>query len=184
MDNLQKDATVVAIIPPGPDDFDFDQIDCLPVGPEVTIVDDFELLIDSGAPVLEITGDASKLVFFTQCSLPYVNFHIKNIDRFIGITLTFNDSQGESREVNFSTKRSIVTVDKAIANLPVIVGEGWQFLCLDFPKIAAGAFGCNYSACTEITVHGSCRLSKVFFTKREVADVELPSYLRVCQLAA
>lgn len=184
MADLLNDAAVVAVIPPGPDDFDFDQIDCLPVGPEVTIVDDFELLTETSAPVLEITGDASKIVFFTQCSLPFVNFHIKNIDRFIGITLTFNDSDGGSREVNFNTKRSIVTVDKTIANLPVIIGDGWQFLCLDFQRIATSAFGCNYSACTEITVHGSCRLSKVFFTKREVADVELPAYLRVCQVAA
>jgi len=182
MDDLVKEASVVAVIPPGPDDFDFDQIDCLPVGPKVTIVDDFELLLESGAPVLEIIGDASKIVFFTQCSLPIVNFHIKNIEKFITITVTFNDSEGGSREVNFNTKRSIVTVEKAVANLPVVIGVGWQFLQLDFSKIASSAFGCNYSACTEITVHGSCRLSKVFFTKREVADVELPTYLRVCQL--
>ncbi len=171
---------VVAVIPPGPDEFDFDQLDCLPVGPEVTIADDFELLLDSGAPVLEISGEASKIVFFTQCSLPLINFHIKNVDRFIRITLTFNDNTGVSREVNFSTKRSIVTVEKTIANLPIMIGEGWQYLCLDFRKIAASAFGCTYSACTEITVHGSCRLSKVFFTSNELADVQLPSYLRVC----
>jgi len=182
MSDLAKDASVVAVIPPGPDDFDFDQIDCLPVGPEVTIVDDFELLLDSGAPVLEITGDASKIVFFTQCSLPIVNFHIKNVEKFISIAVTFNDSSGGSREVNFNTKRSIVTVDKTVANLPVVIGEGWQYLQLDFHKIAASAFGCNYSACTEITVHGSCRLSKVFFTKTELADAELPAYLRVCQI--
>lgn len=176
-----KDADVVAIMPPGPDDFDFDQIDCLPDGPEVSITDDFELLLESGAPVLEMIGDESKIVFFTNCKLPKIGLHIKNIDRFLGLAFTLIDDEGNTRIVRFHTKRSLVTVDKNEANLPILIGIGWQYLCLDFKHICHNAFGCGYSSCTEITVHGSCRLGKVFFMAKEMADVELPPFLRVCQ---
>ena len=33
--------------------------------------------------------------------------------------------------------------------------------------------------CGEITVHGSCRLHKIYFQSKRHADCELPSYLRV-----
>jgi len=179
MSDLQEE--VHAVIPPGPEDFDFDQIDCLPVGPDITIADDFELLVESGCPVLEITGQESKICFYVQTNLPLINFHIKNVDRYMGLSIIFMDDIGLNRTVNFSTKRSLVTVDKTICNLPIIIGEGWQFLCLDLCHICTTAFGTNYSYTTEIQVHGTCRLSKVFFTLRQMSDIELPQFLRVAQ---
>jgi hypothetical protein len=176
-----KAEEVVPVMPPGPDDFDFDQIDCLPEGPEVTITDDFELLMDTGSPVLEMIGEESKIVFFTACKLPLIGIHIKNIDRFMSLAFTLTDTAGGTRVVNFNTKRSLVTVDKNLANLPIVIGEGWQYLCLDFRLICQKAFGCSYASCSEVAVHGSCRLGKVFFMQREMADVELPPFLRVCQ---
>ena len=175
---------ILAVIPPGPEDLDFDQIDCMATGPDVTIVDDFELLLEGGCPVLEITGKDSKMIFYTESTLPLVCFQIKNIERYMGITLTMTDDIGESRVANFSTKSSIVTLDKNVINLPINIGEGWQYLCLDFRKLCNHGFGTNYSYCTEISVTGSCRLSKIFFESREFSDAELPEYLRVCQKEA
>ncbi len=175
---------ILAVIPPGPDDFDFDQIDCLPVGPDVTIVDDFELLVDSGCPVLDIAGKESKMIFYTESTLPLICFHIKSVEKYLGLTLKMTDDSGEARTVNFNTKSSIVTLDKNTLNLPINIGDGWQFLCLDFRKLCNHGFGTNYSHCTEVQVQGSCRLSKIFFESREFSDIELPAYLRVCQVSA
>ena len=171
---------ILPIMPPSGEDFDFDAIDCLPTGPEVTITDDFELLTESGCPVLEIIGEKSKITFFTNCTLPFVALHLKNIDRFLGITMGIQDDKGENRIIKFTNKRSLVIVDKNECNLPLELGEGWQYLSLDFQRICNNAFGSNYVGCTEITVHGSCRLSKLFFQSEEYADVELPEFLRVC----
>ncbi len=175
---------VLAVIPPGPEDFDFDQIDCMPVGPGVSIADDFELLVESPCPVLEINGEDSNMIFFAQSTLPLINMHIKNVNKYISVSVSLTDDMGIARVINFQSKRSVVTIDKNVTNLPINVGEGWQYLCLDLRKLCNHAFGCNFAYCTEIVVHGSCRLSKVFYTAREFSDVELPSFLRVCQKEA
>ena len=174
-------AEVLPIMPPSGEDFDFDTIDCSPSGPEVSVADDFELLTETGCPVLEIVGEKSEMAFYMNTTLPYVAFHIKSVRKFMGITLRFIDNTKTTRTVSFSNKRSVVTVDQDKCFLPIEIGmEGWQYLCLDFERICKNAFGTSYSSCKEVTVHGSCRLSKLFFQKREYADAELPEYLRVC----
>ena len=172
---------VLPIMPPTADDFDFDTIDCSPSGPEVSVADDFELLTETGCPVLEIVGEKSEMAFYMNTNLPYVAFHIKGVGKFLAITLTFTDDAKRTRTVHFSNKRSVVTVDQDKCYLPIEIGmEGWQYLSLDFERICKNAFGTSYSSCKEVTVHGSCRLSKLFFQKREYADAELPEFLRVC----
>ena len=172
---------VLPIMPPTADDFDFDTIDCSPSGPEVSVADDFELLTETGCPVLEIVGEKSEMAFYMNTNLPYVAFHIKGVGKFLTITLTFTDDAKRTRTVHFSNKRSVVTVDQDKCYLPIEIGmEGWQYLSLDFERICKNAFGTSYSICKEVTVHGSCRLSKLFFQKREYADAELPEFLRVC----
>jgi hypothetical protein len=174
-------AEVLAIMPPTADDFDFETIDCCPSGPEVSVVDDFELLIEGGAPVLEVLGEKSEMAFYMNTNLPHVALHIKSIARFMAISLQLVDDLGKERTVHFSNKRSIVTVDQDKCSLPIGIGmEGWQYLNLDFERICKNAFGTHYKSCLSVTVHGSCRLSKLFFQQREYADVELPEFLRVC----
>jgi hypothetical protein len=172
---------VLAILPPTGDDFDFEAIDCLPTGPEVTIVDDFEITLEAGFPVLEILGDDSKIVFFTNTKLPYVAFHMKTIEKFLSLSLTFVDDIGETRTATFSNKRSVVTADPHSVEIPLKVGEGWQYLTLDLQNTCINAFGTNYASCTEVAVHGSCRLGKLFFQQSKYADVQLPTFLRVCE---
>ena len=120
------------------------------------------------------------MTFFTSTMLQHVALHVKNISRYMGFKFTLIDSTKQTREVIFSNKRSVVMVDKNVCYLPIEIGEGWQYLTLDFERICMNAFGTNYVSCTECTVQGTCRLSKLFFQKREYADVELPEFLRVC----
>ena len=181
MDILRHNGVeVLPVLPPSGDDFDFDAIDCNPSGPEVTVVDDFELAEKSGSPVLDIVGEKSQMTFYTSTMLQHVALHVKSVSRYMSFTFTLIDDTKETRVIVFSNKRSVVTVDKNACNLPIEIGEGWQYLTLDFERICANAFGTHYVSCTECTVNGSCRLSKLFFQKNEYADVELPEFLRVC----
>ena len=175
-----NDVELLPVLPPSGDDFDFDAIDCNPSGPDVTVVDDFELAEKSGSPVLEILGEKSQMTFYTSTTLQHMALHIKSVSRFMALKMTILDNSNETREVVFSNKRSVVMVDKNKCYLPLDIGEGWQYLTIDFERICINAFGTHYVKCTECTVQGSCRLSKLFFQKQEYADVELPEFLRVC----
>ncbi|KAJ1407587.1 hypothetical protein B484DRAFT_309359, partial [Ochromonadaceae sp. CCMP2298] len=63
--------------------------------------------------------------------------------------------------------------------VPLEIQEGWQYLCIDLEDLLANAFGASYAMCREVTVCGSCRLSKLYFQSQMYADVELPKFLRV-----
>jgi len=61
-------------------------------------------------------------------------------------------------------------------------GCGWHRICLDLPNLLYNAFGVDehdYVCCTEISMFGSCRVSKIYFQSLLYSDPELPSILRV-----
>ena len=170
---------VLAVVPRSEADVDLEQMDGLPSGPEVNIVDDFEL-DKSGAAVVSV-GDASKITFYTNCLLPNLVLHFWSSDRFFSWSVVLVDDKRISRTFTMSNKRSIITVDKNECSLPIENGEGWQRVNLDLDSLLRNAFGTSFVACFEVTVSGSCKLARLFFQAKDYSDVELPKYLRVFQ---
>ena len=104
---------------------------------------------------------------------------IKNLDRFLQLSVHIRDGDGSRRHFIISNKRSNITVDKSTANLPLTIKHGWQYLCLDLQDLTRRCFGTKFISCYRVNVHGPALLAKVFFQSRHFADVELPSFLRI-----
>ena len=174
---------VTPVLPQSDGKIDFDMLDCSVFGPEVTIVEDYELQIQpssNAVPIVELMGKESKITFYTDCARPYLAFYIKNIQRFLKISLVCEDDTGKEARFEYSNKFSFVSVDNnGFCNIPLEIDMGWQYICIDLEDLFANACGSTYALCREITVHGSCRLHKIYFQSKRHADCELPSYLRV-----
>lgn len=168
---------IVALVPRNELDVDFDQLDAIPSGPEVNIIDDYELQ-KAGLPVVDIAAD-SKLTFYTNCTLPQLVIQFWNSNRFMSLSIILVDDKRQKRTFHISNKRSIITVDKNVCSIPIEITEGWQRVNLDFESLLQNAFGTSFMSCYEIQVCGALKLARLFFQGKDYADNELPSYLRV-----
>jgi hypothetical protein len=177
---VQKAAMeITPILPPGEDTIDFDVLDCMVKGPEISIIEDRELSITNPPSVVELIGADSTITFFADCSRQYLVLNVKGMERFLTIILHCVDDIGETKTITLTNKASFVTADRQSCKLPLVLEEGWQYLCIDLEDLLANAFSATFASCREVTVCGSCRLSKLYFQSRKYADVELPKYLRV-----
>ena len=170
---------LTAILPPNESIIDFDMIDCMVKGPEISIIEDKELSLTNPPSVIELIGAESKITFFTDCSRQYLVLNFKSVDRFMTIVLNCIDDTGEMKNITITNKVSFITADRQNCKLPLEVEEGWQHLCIDLEDLLANAFSATFATCAEVTVCGSCRLSKLYFQSIKYSDVELPKYLRV-----
>lgn len=79
-----------------------------------------------------------------------------------------------------TTKTSSVIIENAdYCKIPLVIGEGWQRLCINLNDILKIAFNVKYRSCQEVTVFGSCRIACIFFQAKDYADPALPKFLRV-----
>jgi hypothetical protein len=154
---------------------DFEALDCIPQGPDCNVTDDTELGID----VIEIIGEESRILFPTTSSMPFLVIHIKNMVRFLSFEVIFKDTKNINRQITFSNKRSTAVIDGDVANLPLEIGEGWQYINLNIADMSSRCFGTEPRSVKEICINGSCRVAKIFFQEECYADVELPPFLRV-----
>ena len=161
-------------------DFDFETLDCVPMGTDCNIVDDDELVLQGSKPAIELIGSESRVNFFTDCTRPYLIIHVKSLNRFYTISFIVRDNIGKDRTFEISNRRTLVVVDKDLAQIPLQTPDhGWQRLFLDLPDMLYNAFGTNYVSCHEICIWGSCRVSKIYFQSKPYSDAELPHFLRV-----
>jgi hypothetical protein len=170
---------LTAILPPNDAMIDFDLLDCAVRGPEISIIEDKELSMTNPPSVVELLGADSRITFFTDCARQYLVINFKSVDRFLTIILNCVDDTGEMKTIVITNKASFITADRQSCKLPLQIEEGWQHLCIDLEDLLANAFSASFSSCREVTVCGSCRLSKVYFQSQRYADVELPKFLRV-----
>ena len=84
-----------------------------------------------------------------------------------------------NRLFEISNKRSNILIDDKSCQLPLEVEPGWQHIPICLNNLLQKAYGTSYSGIKEITVHGSCRLAKIYLAPREYADAQLPKWLRV-----
>lgn len=172
---------IVSLLPRNELDVDLEQMDGVPAGPDVNIIDDTEMS-KTAVPVLSLGGEASKITFYTNCMLQYLVLHFWTCERFFTCSLVLVDDKRIKRTFHLSNKRSIITVDKNLCSIPVENGDGWQRMNLDLNSLCANAFGTSFCSCYEVTVTGSCKLARLFFQGKDYSDNELPSFLRVAAL--
>eukprot|EP01039_Chlorochromonas_danica_P003911 gene3911-4274_t len=167
------------LLPPSDGPVDFDSLNCTVMGNDVHLVPDSELHLTNPAQVLEVNGLETSITFYPDCSRQYIAFYIKAKKRYLSFQLICLDEKQEHKVFQVSNKFSFITIDDNICKLPLDVGHGWQYICLDLEDLMANVFGSVYSRCLEVQVSGSCRLSKIYFQSHRYADIELPDYLRV-----
>jgi hypothetical protein len=171
---------ITPVFPPNTDPIDFDNIDCQIIGTDVNMVDEQELNYDAPPSVLEISNSNTQIRFFVDCARPFLVLHFKTIKKFVTLEFICLDEDGNEKIFISSNKTSFVTVEKNTCTLPLTTNQdGWQYCLINLEDLMADAFSCIYYKCREIVVHGSCRLSKIFFESKQYADIELPSFLRV-----
>ena len=171
---------ITPILPPDDGPLDFDLLDCVASGPDISVVDDNELHTEP-LPVVEILNQSSQVTFFVDCSRPYLILYFKGVERFVSISVLCIDDTKQRKILTMSNKSSFVTVEKVTCKLPLEIESGWQYVCIELDELLANSFGSLYKKCKEVTISGSCRLSKIYFASKRYADCELPNFLRVVQ---
>ena len=185
-DSLQKQhhssqsnfsVSITPVFPLDDEEVDFDQIDCEPVGTEINLVDDAEL---PNMSIVEILNPKSYVKFNAQCddAFPMLTVLFKFIDKYFSLFVVVMDTAGRKRIIDVSNKRSIITIDKDTAKLPLIAKDGWRHISLNLNDVLAHAFGTKLRKSVEVTVTGSCRIAKIYFHAAMYADPQLPPFLR------
>ena len=129
---------------------------------------------------VELSGPGASLNFRSRsCVQPYIVLYVKVSTKFFALRLNVIDRNEKYYTFNLSNRRSIVKVDGCTCDLPLVVGEGWQYVAVPLAELTRRCFGADYYACVQVRVHASCRLFKLYAAARAYADVELPPPLRL-----
>lgn len=138
---------ITPILPSSDAKIDFETLDCFIEGPEISIVDDSELMVNLSVSVIELLGNNSKITFYPDCSRPYLVLHIKNLQRFFSITILCSDDTGKDKILEISNKNTIITVNNNQCKLPMEVKDGWQHICIELDELLANAYSATYALC-------------------------------------
>ena len=115
-----------------------------------------------------------------NAALPYLVFHLKNLNKFVCLEILVKCSDGKKRRLICSNQQSTSRITKTGVSMPLELNSaGWNHICLDLDNLVSTAFGTEYESCFRVTIHSTCRVWKCFFQDRIYSDVELPDHLRV-----
>ena len=182
---------IVAIFPP-----EEGQLDLCEFPPIVCAQEDLQMLKSSSKEkeeevnvviddevddqVVELLGTHANLGFaLNEMDLPYVVFHIKNMNKYVRFELMVTDTQGRVYNISASNRQSAVRVKMHSCSLPIKLSRGWNRICLDLPNICKKAFNTEYNTTAGIRVFANCRIWRLFFQDKDYADDELPGHLRI-----
>ncbi len=179
MQDYYENIYVTPIFPLNEDlDVDFDLLDCVPSG-EVHISEDQEL---GNSLVVELSGNDSRIVFYTLSNMPFVVIFINACDRYTSLSVVGKDDQGIERFLEFSNKRSSVFIEDNVAKFPMVIEDGWQRICINLSDMFFKSFGTYYDTVSELTVDGGSRIYKLFLQQELYLDPQLPPFLRILKV--
>jgi hypothetical protein len=172
---------ITPIFPPNNEAIDFDNLDCHIIGNDVSMVEDGELNYEFPPSVLELSNQNTKIRFYTDSTRPYLVLQFKTLKKFMSLEFLCIDEDGNEKVFLSSNNTSFITIDGSTCKLPLQTtsNDGWQYCCINLEDLLADAFGAIYYKCREITISGTCRVSKIFFQSKQYSDIELPNFLRV-----
>jgi Protein of unknown function (DUF667) len=179
------DDAVECLLPPHADECDFETLEPVKTamhecavfseGNAIEVFDDDELKVQ----LVEVQGERAKLALPCSSIKPLLCMHIKMLEQFCTLEVEIVDDTKRYRSINLSNARSVATIEGSQARLPLQLVSGWNHVCIDLDEIVQLAFGSQYLTTCQVTVRGSCRVSKIFFQDAVYADVQLPKHLRV-----
>ena len=103
---------------------------------------------------VELSGPGASLNFRSRsCVQPYIVLYVKVSTKFFALRLNVIDRNEKYYTFNLSNRRSIVKVDGCTCDLPLVVGEGWQYVAVPLAELTRRCFGADYArasrcACT------------------------------------
>lgn len=176
-DEFDLAVKVHAVVPAaGCHEINFEDIDYTAEGPSVSVVTDQE----TGADAVDV-NDNSRISFPVHCKYRYLALNIKNIDKFVSITLVCKCIENTPRQITLQNKRTNIVVDGNTASIPMKFVEGWQYLNLDIEKMVMNSFGVSCASTLLVSLQGATRVSKIYFQEEPYSDAELPAFLRLVQ---
>lgn len=111
---------------------------------------------------------------------PLVTIHFDAMNHFVNFYFIVYDTNKTKRSLVLTSKRSKVYIEENTCTIPLLVKNGWQYLCINISELLLNSYGLTYSHVTEIGIHSSsCKVAKLYLQEREHADVELPQNLQV-----
>lgn len=108
----------------------------------VSIIQDPDLEME----VLSIDGhDASTFVQFPDqggrlgVPLPYLVLYMKNLSRFVSVSVDVTTSTGENMTIIASNKQSVVRIKNGLISSPLSLVDGWNVIVLDLAHLVRTA---------------------------------------------
>ena len=147
---------------------------------EAVVVDDADTTNVGGGEVLELLSSGPRVALSIPCraALPLLVVHLKDLGRFCAVEVDVVDAAGRPLRVAASNRHTAVRASATDATLPLTLAPGWNFVRLDLADICARAFGATFGSATCVTVTATCRVARIYFEARPIADAELPPFLR------
>ena len=104
--------------------------------------------------------------------------------KFFALRLNVIDRNEKYYTFNLSNRRSIVKVDGCTCDLPLVVGEGWQYVAVPLAELTRRCFGADYYACVQVRVHASCVLLRARRRMQESAQADVRRRSNTLQAAS
>ncbi len=147
---------------------------------EAVVVDDAETTNVGGGEVLELLSSGPRVALAIPCraALPLLVLQLKDLGRFCALEVDVVDAAGRALRVAASNRTAAVRASASEVTMPLALAPGWNFVRLDLADICQRAFGAAYGSATCVTVTATCRVARIYFEARPLADAELPPFLR------
>jgi hypothetical protein len=136
---------------------------------------------DGGFEVVELLSSGPRVAVSIPCAapLPILCAHIKDVARFCALEVDVLDADTNTPLHLVITNRvTAVRVKDNLAILPLSIFPGWNIIKIDLVDVVRRCFGRNYAMTVNVTITASCRIARIYFEARPLADADLPTFLR------
>lgn len=101
-------------------------------------------------------------------------------DRELSLEVVVRDARRQLRRFRASTFQRATAVHPRITLLPLRLDAGsWNQLQLDLVQLTRDAYGAAFDHAVSVQLHANCRVRRVYFAERVVAEEQLPVEFRL-----
>lgn len=138
---------------------------------------------DINSLVLELLSTNSTTTFICSpneshqslaIKLPFINFIVKNVQKYFGFEIQIKDDQNQLRRYQASNFQSKTKINTFSVQMPLILSDGWNRLQINLDDFTRRAFSTNYIETVCVRVNANCRLRRIYFTDRLYHEHEIP----------
>ncbi|TYZ61503.1 hypothetical protein PybrP1_006827 [[Pythium] brassicae (nom. inval.)] len=101
-------------------------------------------------------------------------------ERELSLEVAVRDTRGQLRRFRASSFQRATAVHARIVVLPLRLDAGsWNQLQLDLAQLTREAYGTAFDYAVSVQLHANCRVRRVYFAERVVAEEQLPAEFRL-----